>query len=111
MSIMNGVVLIPVPHRPALGRRLTAAATLLLLFLAGPVHVWHHAAGTVEHVRVGDDGGQCVPCSAFQKNSLAPAAAASVAWTSVCLGIVHLADVAPPAEVRLLRSCSRAPPC
>jgi hypothetical protein len=108
---MNAVVPILSLQPPALGRRLTAAVTLLLLFLAGPVHVWHHTVGAVEHIRVGDDGGQCVPCAAFQKNSLAPAAAAPVAWTSVCLGVVRLADSPTPIEVQPLSGCSRAPPC
>lgn len=109
--IMSVVSTAPLTRRPTVGRRLTAAATLLLLFLAGPVHVWHHAAGAVDHVRVGDEAGQCVPCSAFQKNSLAPAAAAPVAWSAVCLGVVRLSDSPAPAEVRLSSGCSRAPPC
>lgn len=91
-------------------RRLMAVASLALLFLFGPLHVWHHSSASNDHSGASAGEAHCVPCSAFQKTLVIAVGAAALAWVGICLGEVQpVANfVATPIDLTLL--AGRAPP-
>lgn len=94
-------------HRSSRGRSFGAVAllSLLLLFLIGPLHVWHHTDESL----LGPDG-KCLPCSTFHKTLCVQTAEASDLWTQPFAGFVELAVDDHVESVELSATASRAPP-
>ena len=89
-------------------RRWLFVASLALLFLVGPVHVWHHV-GTHDDSVPGEDA-HCLPCAAFHKTHFVAAAASSLVDVGVCWEIVESGSDTSVVGVELSIAPSRAPP-
>jgi heme/copper-type cytochrome/quinol oxidase subunit 3 len=92
-------------------QRFFATFALVLLFLSGPVHVWHHTAGKQAAGGRGGEGGQCVPCSTFHNLFFDRTCGLEIGAPLICLGTLAPASAVAPAAVSPILPPSRAPPC
>lgn len=82
-----------------------AVCSLLLLFLIGPLHVWHHTDESMQ----GPDG-KCLPCSNFHKTFWIQTADTGSCWVQPFAGFAAQAPDFHPDSVTPRASASRAPP-